>query len=323
MKQTKQSPPKHIVPGGLNLAIGLLSIAIALSMLWLASHTTVTLWFILAIIAFSYINNTIFSLFHEAVHGIFHPNWQVNEWAGRVLAAFFPTGLTFQRIAHLGHHRRNRTDAEVFDYYKPGENKAIKIVQWYGILTGIYWLLPPLSCLVFLLFPGLVRWGMAYSEKSKLAFETSAEGMLSGYEKANFTKIRLEILFSIILQLTIFFALDLSLVGWAACYAAFAFNWCSLQYTDHAFSELDVHDGAWNLKVNKVVQFIFLNYHHHRAHHQYPHIPWLYLHRYIRADEKRPSFIKLYLKMWLGPRPYPETASELPEPLPLTHDWLA
>ena len=43
-------------------------------------------------------------------HGHLHANRTVNEWAGRFLAAFFPTGLGFQRVCHLGHHRRNRTD---------------------------------------------------------------------------------------------------------------------------------------------------------------------------------------------------------------------
>jgi len=318
MSNPSHKSTKEAVPGGLNIALGLAAVAGLIVLLWLASHTESTLWFIVTIIVFSYVNNTVFSLLHEAVHGIFHPNRLINEWAGRLLAAFFPTGFTMQRIAHLGHHRRNRTEAELFDYYRPGENLLVKYLQWYGILTGIYWLLPPLSSLLFLLCPmPLIKWAIRQSEKSQLAQQTSAEGMLSGYKNASFTKIKLEILLTILIQAGLVYWLDLTWLGWLGCYAAFGFNWSSLQYTDHAFSERDVYEGAWNLRVNKLIQYIFLNYHHHKAHHQYPHVPWLYLEHYINPNEKRPAFMEIYLKMWAGPRPLPGQEAGAADPLPL------
>ena len=94
--------------------------------------------------------------------------------------------------------------------------------------------------------------------------------------------------------------------SFAICYAAFALNWSSLQYADHAWSELDVKEGAWNLRVNKVVQWLFLNYHHHKAHHQHPDVPWVHLHHHVDFSEPRPSFFRIYLSMWRGPRPMPE-----------------
>jgi fatty acid desaturase len=305
---TKQVKSKgEPVPGALNMILAVGAMSLAMTMLRLASHTASTMWFIVAIVAFSFVNNTLFSLLHEAVHGIFHENRAVNEWFGRVLAAFFPTGFTLQRLAHLGHHRRNRTDRELFDYYRPGENVLVKFLQWYGILTGLYWLTLPLSCLLFLIVPD--RWIKGFikrSEESSLAHQTSVEGMLSGYKNASFAKIRLEILFSLAVQVALVYFLDLSWLGWLGCYAAFGFNWSSLQYTDHAFSKRDVYDGAWNLRVNRIVQYIFLNYHHHKAHHQHPTVSWLFLHHYVNSNEERPSFMSIYLKMWAGPRPLPE-----------------
>jgi fatty acid desaturase len=299
---------KEAVPGTLNIALALLAMSVTLSMLWVASHAESIVWILLAVFVFAFINNTVFSLLHEAVHGIFHPNLTVNEWAGRILAAFFPTGFTLQRIAHLGHHRRNRTDAELFDYYKPGDNLLAKYFQWYGILTGIYWLIPPLASLLFLITPvPLLKRIMELSKSSDLSYQTSADGMLSGYKSAPFGRIKLEILFSILVQAAIIYFLDLNWIGWLACYAAFGFNWSSLQYTDHAFSKRDVYEGAWNLRVNKVVQYIFLNYHHHKVHHLNPTISWLYLGDHIDEDEFRPSFMEIYLKMWRGPRPVPES----------------
>lgn len=297
------------IPGGLNIALTAASVSTALSLLWLASHTESWAVRIAAAVAFSFVNNTIFSLLHEAVHGVFHRKRAVNEAFGRLTAAFFPTGLAFQRICHLGHHRRNRSDVELFDYVLPGESRVVKAVQWYGILTGVYWLLPPLAALAYLVAPGLFRPHGA----SRFLKQTSADAMLSGFEEAPEGKIRLEILFSILVQAGIWWALGLNLWGWGMCYAAFALNWSSLQYADHAWSERHVHDGAWNLRVSRVVQYLFLNYHHHKAHHQHPGVPWLHLSRYVDPAEERPSFLGIYLRMWRGPRPWPG-GEESPKP---------
>ena len=261
-----------------------------------------------AAIAFSYTNNTTFALLHESVHGLFHPSKAANEWFGRCNAALFPTALSFQRICHLGHHRRNRTDAELFDYYKPGDNRFLKYAQWYGILTGVYWVLMPLACLLYLLCPWVFRLPVLREADSRLALQTGADAMLAGFENAPAGRIRGEILLTLLVQSACIYCLHLTFFGWLLCYGCFAVNWSSLQYADHAWSVLDVYDGAWNLKVNRAIQYVFLNYHHHLAHHQNPNIPWLHLPKLVEVSGERPSFLKIYLKMWMGPRPYPVQA---------------
>lgn len=293
------------IPWMLNIALTLSAISVSLFLLWFASHTRWWGWALVAAVVFSYTNNTTFSLLHESVHGIFHPNRTINEWFGRLNAAFFPTALTFQRIFHLGHHRRNRTDAELFDYYSPHDNRFLKYVQWYGILTAVYWVVSPVACLLYLLCPWVLHLPLFRGDHSKIAQQTGADAMLSGFENAPGLHIRSEILFSILVQAAMVYLLDLTLFGWLLCYGAFALNWSSLQYADHAWSVRNVYDGAWNLKVNKAVQYVFLNYHHHRAHHQNPQVSWIHLSRYVDFSEDRPSFLKMYLRMWLGPRPYP------------------
>ena len=304
----------HPIPRALNLALAVAAPAAALGLLVFASRTPSWGWRIAAALAFSYVNNTIFSLLHEAVHGHFHPSRRINEAAGRFLAAFFPTGLGFQRVCHLGHHRRNRSDVEVFDYILPGESRLLKTLQWYGILTGIYWLTPPLGCLLYLLWPGAFRLPARY-RGSRFFRQTSAEAMLSGFESAPERTLRLEILFSFALQAAFIGSLSLTPAGWLTCYAAFALNWSSLQYADHAFTERHVHDGAWNLRVNRLVQYLFLNYHHHKAHHQNPQVPWLHLPDYVDFKEERPAYLRIWLRMWKGPQPLPKEREVVP-PLP-------
>lgn len=129
--------------------------------------------------------------------------------------------------------------------------------------------------------------------------------MFANVEHAPRAAIRLELLFTIAMQVALFLLLDLSIAAWLLCYGAFAVNWSSLQYTDHAFSKLDVRDGAWNLRVNPLTRALFLNYHHHLAHHRHPHVPWIHLGEYVDPSEERPSFWTIYWKMWRGPRPIP------------------
>lgn len=295
-----------MIPGALNLTIAAAVLIADAVLLVIASHAASWTTRLLAAAAFSYTNNTAYSLLHECVHRKFHRSAAVNTWAGRVLAATLPTGFTFHRQCHLGHHRRNRSEVERFDYYGPGDNKVLKFIQWYGILTGLYWLLPPLGCVLVLLIPRRLLRAAVSSRGSTVAAHTSAEAMVDGVQDAPFGRMRFEILFTIALQAAAWLTLDLSLAGWGLCYAAFALNWSALQYADHAWSELDVRDGAWNLRVGRVVQYVFLNYHHHRAHHQHPDVPWLHLGKYVDFDAFRPSFLAIYLSMWKGPRPLPE-----------------
>ncbi len=108
-------------------------------------------------------------------------------------------------------------------------------------------------------------------------------------------------------SLLMIYSLNLSLLGWSICYAAFAINWSSLQYADHAWSELHAEDGAWNLRVNRVVPVDLFS-------------TIIIIARTIRIpasrgcifpgvdwSEPRPSFLKIYLSMWRGPRPLPES----------------
>lgn len=302
---TKRYVTKKI-PGWLNIAIAIGAIIVACLSLWAASNSGNWGVILLAAITFSFVNNTVFSLLHEAVHGLFSPNRISNEFFGSICAAFFPTSLSFQRVCHLGHHRRNRSDAELFDYYYPDDNKLLKYVQWYGILSGLYWLMPPIGCLIYLVFPQALKSPILRSRTSRLAQQTGLDAMLSGLDEVSGGRTRLEIAATIVIQLSLFVLLDLTLSGWLICYAAFAINWSALQYADHAWTVRDARDGAWNLRVNRLTRYLFLNYHHHKAHHQNTDVPWIHLWKYVDFSETRPSFVSIYRKMWLGPRPYPD-----------------
>ena len=294
------------IPARLNFALLAGAILVTAGCLYVASHISSWVAMIAAAIAFSFINNTIFSLMHEAVHGVFHPNAAINEAAGRIAAALFPTAFSLQRTFHLAHHRNNRSDCERFDYYGPRESRLLKFAQWYCILTGLYWAASPVFCVIYALTVGIVPWTKLLAPDNRFGQQTSAEPFLESLRSVPAMTARLDVALSAAIQAAMIYLLGLSLAGWALCYACFAVNWSSLQYTDHAFSALDRQEGAWNLRVNPLVRLIFLNYHHHLAHHREPGIPWTELPRLVRPEDPSPTFWSIYLKMWAGPRPLPK-----------------
>jgi fatty acid desaturase len=294
------------IPATLNILIAAVACTTAAILLWAGSHCESWLLIALCALAFSFVANTIFSCLHECVHGIFHPNARINHLFGVLCAAFFPTGFSLQRAAHLAHHRNNRSPKESFDYVYPGDNRLLKTLQWYGIISGVYWVVAVLGWIVYLLLPFLFRGASLRAPWSPIAEHTSGPAYARAFASAPPIGARLELLLTIGIQFGLWYALDLSVAGWLACYLAFGVNWSALQYTDHAFSRLDVIEGAWDLRVHPLVQALFLNYHLHLAHHRHPTLPWIHLPRYVDAKRYRPRFLAHYARMWMGPRRAPE-----------------
>jgi fatty acid desaturase len=301
--KSRPDPDDLRIPARLNVALAVTAYAAAAGCLWAASRGGPPA--LLAAVAYSYVGNTVFSLLHESAHGIFHPRRAVNDAFGCVSAALFPTGFTFQRLCHLGHHRKNRTDAELYDYYRPGQSRFLGWYRLYGLLLGFYWAAIPVGCFLYLVVGRL----LTSAPFRLVARPMGLQARLEDLARAPEARVRLEILFTAAVQAALVLGLGLTLTGWLLCYVAFALNWCALQYTDHAWTVRDIRNGASNLRVNRVVQYVFLNYHHHLAHHQHPWVPWLHLHRFVDFDAPRPSFLRTYLSLWLGPRPTTE-----PEP---------
>lgn len=155
------------------------------------------------------------------------------------------------------------------------------------------------------------RWGgrwvaaLLRSGNSRVATQTSSGPYFDALDSLPPVASRLELLGSAVFQAGLFVALGLSWQAWLVCYAAFALNWSSLQYADHAFSPLDRDTGAWNLRVPRVVRWIFLNYHLHLAHHRHPNASWVHLPRLVDPETPRPHFLAIWWSMWRGPQPYP------------------
>jgi fatty acid desaturase len=295
-------PRECPIPERLNVAILLVAAPATWGLLYIGSHAPWP-WACAAAVLFAFVDFTPFSLMHEAVHGVFSANERRNEAFGVLTAAMFPTSFTLQRTAHLGHHRRNRTDRELYDYYLPSQSKALRNFWLYaGNLLGLYWFCVPFSTFVYFAAPWLYA-SRAFVEgpARTLGFGEYVEDI------ARQPKLRIwaECALALAYQAALWLALGLNWRGWLLCHWAFALHWSALQYVDHAWSPRDVVDGAWNLKASAFARLTALNYHDHLAHHRWPQVPWNRLPEFVDPAEPRPSFWAIYRSLWGGVRPAP------------------
>jgi membrane-associated phospholipid phosphatase/fatty acid desaturase len=300
-------PEQPPIRPGLNWLILFAAMSVCISLLAIASHASSMILCVAAAIAFSFVNNSVFSLLHEAVHRIFDPSPKRNELAGGIAALFFPTSLTMQRAFHMTHHSNNRSLVERFDHVAPDENVVLKTAQWYTIITGLYWISAPIFAVFYALFAGLIPWRKFVVPGSKFANQTSADAYFSSIFDLPLWRVRLEVVTFVLFHVALFWLFDLSLFGWALCYGAFALNWSSQQYANHAFTVFDRDEGAWNITVGKATGAVFLNYHHHLAHHQDTARPWHSLARFVPSDRKRVAFADILYLMWKGPKLAPNS----------------
>lgn len=285
-----------------NAFLSLCVTAALLFLLWLASHSE-GIVFLLSAIAFAFLGLSNYALVHEACHYNLHTDRRNNDCLGTLVGWLFPVSFSFMETAHQIHHRNNRTDGEMFDYYYPDDNLLIKYAQWYSILIGIYPPIIPLGSLLMALVPGIFQlqpWQAAKS--SSIIFDRNL------FNADVIKSIRREVLLGICFWVVIWIALDLDLLSVAILYAAFWFNWSTRQYVTHAFSPRDVVNGAWNLRVSSFMGWIFLNGQWDLVHHTHPTARWQELPELGKASRQPISYWKQYLKLWAGPRPNREPA---------------
>ena len=290
------------MPERLNWIILAASAAGTAICLWIVSHSP---WWaaVAGAVAFAFVSNTPFSLMHEAVHGVGAATPRRNYLLGVIAGWMFPTSFSLQRVAHLGHHARNRTDRELYDYYLPGESRWVRNLWLYGgNLLGLYWFCIPLSNALYLVATPLYRSRVFVQ---RIAPAIGFEHYVRDLVELPPGKVRLEIALAFAYQAVTWWVLDLGWQSWLFAHWLFALHWSSLQYVDHAWSPRDVVNGAWDLRVSAPARLLALNYHYHLAHHRHPGAPWTRLPE-LATHEGQPTFWQVYWSLWRhGVQPAP------------------
>ena len=285
------------IPRRLNIVLAAAVIAAAFALLSAASHSY-SLWetFLFAV-AFTFVMQLGFGLAHEAAHGKLHPSPRVNEGVGIFLYSLFPGSYHLFAIAHLIHHQRNRSDAELEDYILPTETPWLKRVTYYLLLCGLLWVLTPPTVLGIALWPG---------SSIRLPVPGRNSGVASRYlqlfNSVSPGRVRRDLLVTAVIWTAAWPLLHFRLSNLAACYAVFAFGWASQQYIYHVRTPRHVVLGAFDLHLWRPFQLLYLNFNYHLTHHVAAGVPWIYLPR-IAAEPPTRGFLAAYLDQWRPPEP--------------------
>lgn len=284
------------IPSRLNLSILAVELVALPSLLWLAGKVE-SGWELAALAGgYGIVMNSAYALLHEAEHNLLHPDRKINQVGGVLLALFFPAPFHLLRQGHLGHHMRNRSDDEAFDFYFEGENPIWKHLQFYGILTGLFWMVIALGNVPALLKPSLL-------EPRYASFDRPTAAFLASLNPKFCRLIRIEALLVFLLHGSLVWLGSIPLPNYLAVLFGFGFSWSAMQYVHHFGTARDVAKGARNLRTFGWLDALWLNHNWHLNHHVNPTVPWIYLPGLFSGDEfERGNLFWAYVKMWRGPR---------------------
>lgn len=284
------------IPARLNLAIAAAQLAGLLALLLIAGRVAFWPWVPLLAIGYALLMNSAYLMLHEAEHGLLHPHRPTNDIVGTLLALFFPAPFHLLRQGHLGHHVRNRTDDEAFDFYFETDNRLWKHWAFYNILWGGFWLCIALGNLLLPFRPRL------WAPKSA-AFDRPTEALIESLNPRYDPLIRLEAVALLALHGCLIGVAGVPVLHWAMLLGAFGVTWSSMQLMHHYGTERDVRHGAKNLRTWRWLDALWLNHNWHRRHHEQPHVPWIHLPHLDRGPAApRESMTRAWLRQWRGPQ---------------------
>lgn len=284
------------IPSRLNAAILAVQLLAIGGCLYAAGLVETAAGVLAVAVCFAVVMNSVYAIIHEAEHRMLFRSHRVNDGAGVLMALFFPAPFHLLRQGHLGHHQRNRSDDEAFDFYFDGEHPVWKWMQLYGTLTGFYWLMVVLSNVVVLVFPFVLRREYFQFDRPSAAFMDALNPKYNGL-------IRTEAVCVVALHGALLWLAGIPVVNYLAMYCAFGFSWSAMQYVHHFGTTRHVLEGARNLWIAAPIDALWLNHNWHLTHHRHPTVPWIHLPALGRRENPERGFlIWHYLRMWRGPR---------------------
>lgn len=218
------------------------------------------------------LNNTLWALVHEAIHGNLHPAPSVNLWLGRALACCLGTSFSQVRIAHLLHHKHNRGIDRV-ERYDPRLNTRIAASAnyFFGLFVGLY-LSQLITPLLVLVTP--MRWlrSLAQRQSEQTYNGVVARALLQRDEVVR--AISLEAMAAWLLLLVAVFAYRSQLLALGVLLLTRSVYISFLDYVYHYDTPTNDVLHALNLKTSWWWSKAILNFNYHGVHHTKPSLPW-------------------------------------------------
>jgi fatty acid desaturase len=247
--------------------------------LWLLPKNGAWAWTLLPI---TLLTNPFWSLIHEAIHDLFHPNRGVNAFVGRLLAILFGSPFRILRLSHLLHHKLNRLPVEGTEYFDQRSSSKLAAAPGYyfQILFGLY-LVEVISPLLFFLPRS---WVSGFKNRFLRPETVSAILMQNWLGAEALREIRIDGLLTLS-------CLGLSLycygVNWPILLLVLASRGFLISFLDNVYHyETPVGDifYAKNLGLNAPLSKLLLHFNLHGIHHINPAISWINLPRAFQAQ---------------------------------------
>ena len=249
------------IPARLNALLAALLLAahgaLLFALPFLLRHDPRWAWAAAAVAATS---ATLWSLLHEAIHGLLAPLRRWNELLGRALGIAFGAPFAVLRAGHLLHHRYSRTARERTEVYDPARTTRLRAAPAYylRLLGGMY--LAECAATFAALLPA--RRLAAPRALAQLRVDSAAIALAWG---------------------TSFWLYGENSLLLAAAIALRAFL---VSFADNAYhygTALDAPRAAKNVRAPRWLQAALLNFTLHGVHHRHPGLPWTALPRAFAA----------------------------------------
>lgn len=276
---------------GLLLGLGNLSFLLILPLI-----THQLLWLLTGAILNGLLTHPNWSLIHEAIHRVYHPQQKINGLCGRLLSILFGTVFAPTQYGHLMHHGMNRQGPDLIDAYDPHTTSFwLASLRYYLHIFGGLYLFQVFGPLLVFLPRNLLQ---------KLMIKNF------GVDSPYYQVARQKLLPSKILrQMRVdAFCLYTLLAISAWLYAShvwilivgFLWRGLMISFSDnlpHYGTPVDQNRYAYNTYLPTVLRLFWLNFNLHRIHHEEPRLPWHLLHE--RFMETRDHYNIAYFRQAL------------------------
>ena len=248
------------------------------------------------------------SLMHEGIHAVLHPQRRVNDALSRLLAIGFPAPFQVLRYGHLKHHQFNRTAidrSEVFDPQRQPRWRA-SLAYYPQLLIGLYAM--EMASLLLVWLPRVTILRLAARLPSEpdlppLAQSLDRQLLSPGALRA----MRLDSLASLAL-----FAASALLYGAHVWMLLLALGGRGLlislaDNSYHYATPLHQPGGdmrhARNLRLPHWASALILHFNYHAVHHRHPSLPWSRLPAVATEDDMRDAlpYAAAMLRQLRGP----------------------
>lgn len=252
------------------------------------------------------ISNTQWSLIHEAIHKIYHPESVVNEFAGRGLSILLGVSFHVVRLGHLMHHRYNRNwESEMYD---PAASSWLRRAPGYyfHLLGGLYLVEVATSFLIGLLPAHALQTILAW--KAKQPHFASLEGVERAASQFLFGRGRLSMIQADAMMILLVHGLSAWLyapyLAWFALLVggrALAISFHDNIY--HYGTPADNSMPACETYLPRVLSLLILHNNYHHTHHRHPTVPWHMLPKITQAYGFHQTWLQAAINQLRGPVP--------------------